>query len=132
MFAGILPVLLWFDELPTSGLDYFPQWRSNPAMLPLAEELAPKRDMILKDIQHLALASINAGFPLRTVQGPPVQVLPGRFIRTHGTWTWQPLFSDWTQYRRGQYAGLDGTLDGLRSGLPPSFLISLIHSLVLS
>ncbi|KAI0688308.1 hypothetical protein C8T65DRAFT_700590 [Cerioporus squamosus] len=133
LFAGILPILLMCDKLAApSGLEYIPQWHSNPAMLPYAETLAPMREAVLEDILHLAVGSINAGFPLRSVIGPPTRVLPGRFVRKHGAWTWQQLFSDWTQYRRGQHAGLDETLAGLRSGLPPSDLIELIHSLVLS
>ncbi|RDX52811.1 hypothetical protein OH76DRAFT_1344364 [Lentinus brumalis] len=132
LFVGILPTICILQEMPAAGVHYFPQFRSNPAMRPYAEKLAPVRDIVLKDILHLGVGSINAGFPLRCVLGPPEEVLPGRFVRSHGTWTWQQLFSDWSQYRRGQHRGLDETLDGLRSGLPPSALIDLIHSLVLS
>ncbi|TFK82136.1 hypothetical protein K466DRAFT_500833 [Polyporus arcularius HHB13444] len=132
LFVGILPTICILQEMPAAGVHYFPQFRSNPAMRPYAEKIAPVRDIVLKDILHLGVGSINAGFPLRCVLGPPEDVLPGRFVRSHGTWTWQQLFSDWSQYRRGQHRGLDETLDGLRSGLPPSALIDLIHSLVLS
>ncbi len=130
-YAGLLPIMTTFEGLEMGRLDYIPLFRCTPHLTPLAASLAPIRDILLKDIMHLAVGSINAGFPLRPISESSNKVFPGRFIRDHRTWTWHQLFSDWTQYRRGQHKGLDETLAGLRSGFPPSFLIDAAHFLML-
>ncbi|RDX52816.1 hypothetical protein OH76DRAFT_1344634 [Lentinus brumalis] len=133
LFAGILPVVFTFDELPAAAATiYIAQCHPNPGTRPFAEQLAPIRDTILEDLMHLGVDSINAGFSLRAVLGASEGVLPGHFVRSHGTWTWQQLFSDWSQYRRGQHTGLDQTIDKLRSGFTPSTLLEMFQCLVLS
>ncbi|RDX52841.1 hypothetical protein OH76DRAFT_129706 [Lentinus brumalis] len=132
LYAGLLPTVTTIDGIDMVRLDYLTQFHPNPSLAPLAACVAPVRDIVLEDILHLALGSINAGFPLRPEgSGPSQQFLPGHFVRDQFTHTWQPLFADWTQYRRGQHKGLDETLDGLRSGIPPSLLIRAVHCMIL-
>ncbi len=132
MYAGLLPAVTTIYGIDILQLDYLTQCHPNPQLAPLTERLAPVRDIVLEDILHLALGSINAGFPLRLEgSGSSRKILPGHFVRDHYTHTWRPLCADWTQYRRGQHKGLDETLDGLRSGLPPSLLTYAVLSMML-
>ncbi|RPD59234.1 hypothetical protein L226DRAFT_614064 [Lentinus tigrinus ALCF2SS1-7] len=126
LYAGVLPILVNVEGFELFQIIYIPQFHPNPAWLPSAAILAAGRDMILGDMLSLIRGSINEGFPLRSVGlNLHVPALPGTFVRNHGTWTWQALFSDWRLYRRGQHRGLDGTLATFRSNiLPPELMLS--------
>ncbi|KAI0695558.1 hypothetical protein C8T65DRAFT_584152, partial [Cerioporus squamosus] len=124
LFVGLLPALITIEGLDLTQFAYYPQFRTDPRLLPTAPSLDSVRHVILTDLFNLAVCSINEDFPMRSVTrdtGAPV--LPGRFVRSHGTWTWQPFCADWAQYRRGQHRSLDETLATLRSGFPPPELM---------
>ncbi|TFK88755.1 hypothetical protein K466DRAFT_520249 [Polyporus arcularius HHB13444] len=120
LFVGLLPALFTTEGLDMTQFVYYPQFRTDPRLAPTSPSLDPVRDAILADLLRLSVDSINEGFPLRQIRlNSLAPAFPGRFVRSHGTWTWEKFFDDYAQYRHGQHRGLDETLAAMRSGFPP-------------
>lgn len=131
LYAGLLPILVSVEGFSLSQTAYFPQFYPHPSWLPGAAILAEAgRDIVLDDMLSLIRGSINEGFPLRPLEHAPSEpALPGSFVRSNGTWMWQPLLPDWSKYRRGQHRGLDETLDTFQSGIASRELMLYFKSL---
>ncbi|TFK79144.1 hypothetical protein K466DRAFT_506076 [Polyporus arcularius HHB13444] len=129
LYAGVLPVIVNVEGFQLAQILYFPHFHPDPTTLTAGPILAAvRRHIVLQDILSLIHGSINEGFPLRPAADShfSTPALPGRFVRSQGTWQWQQLFSDWSQYRRGQHRGLDKTLVGMKGGFsPPEIMVAL-------
>ena len=78
---------------------------------PADARLTPSgRLLVLDDMLQFFMDSINGGFPLRRRDEKDFIAFPGKYVRGEGgKWTWQPLVTDWGQYRGGN-AALDAAL----------------------
>ena len=129
LYAGVLPVLISVAGLQLSQILYFPHFLPDPTSSPSEAILNAEQRIVAGDILHLVQSSVNAGFPIRQIgQEFSVPAVPGRYVRARGAWTWEKLFADWSDYRRGQHQGLDETLDGLTSGFSPRELMLAMKS----
>ncbi|KAI0700557.1 hypothetical protein C8T65DRAFT_728739, partial [Cerioporus squamosus] len=128
-YAGLLLVIVNVKGFQMAQILYFPHFRPGPTCVPAAAILAAAQPVVLQDVLGLIHGSINEGFPLRPVDDEfSAPALPGRFVRGHGGWSWQQLFPDWSQYRRGRHRGMDKTLDGMRTGFSPRELMLALRS----
>ncbi|PIL30620.1 hypothetical protein GSI_07322 [Ganoderma sinense ZZ0214-1] len=131
-YAGLLPVNVSVYGLNLTFVEFLPQFRpSSPTPL-LADGDA--KEALLENILALAMGSINAGIPLRPVEGSGPEgtllALPGRFVRGEsGSWTWRALFSTWEEYTRGEHGELDNLLDSLGFRHTPAEIMIAFNTL---
>ena len=112
-FVCVLPVRLVVEGVNTGRMLFYPLFRPETS----ADETPMEKVTILSDVLKWFMGSINAGFPLQLITHADNRVpLPGRFTRSHGSWTWGRFFSDWNEYRRGIHKGLDSAIDDLFLG----------------
>ncbi|TFK78952.1 hypothetical protein K466DRAFT_45778 [Polyporus arcularius HHB13444] len=115
-YVGSLPVC--FSVVGVVGVHHlrlYPQFRrpSNVSDPAIGDR---DKETLLEDAFMLFAGSIDFSYPLRELEGGsrPIAV-PGRVVRTRGGRSWQAMFTDWSEYRRGIHDGLDTILDLLRT-----------------
>ena len=124
-YAGLLPVRV--TVVGASGIN---QMKSLPLIRSQARCTRDPvmEERLVRDAVEYFKGSINAGFPLGEGRSDETLMHPGRLVRGNGNWTWQPLFADWADYRRGMHEGLDGVMDRLQlHGRTPDRLMAYLH-----
>ncbi|KAI0689024.1 hypothetical protein C8T65DRAFT_657537 [Cerioporus squamosus] len=60
---------------------------------------------LFSDMVVFLMRSMNRGFPLRASEESSRVGIPGRFVRSEGSWQWKPLFQSWDKYAPDQGKG---------------------------
>lgn len=131
-YTGLLAIRCFVQDTTYGSITFAPMHSYTPPLTPWFTHPTSNtpifsQTLILEDMIQFCMHSINSGFPLGCQPEQHIP-LPGRFSRVGGSWKWEPLFKDWSDYAPGQpgksHPGIDLAVSELQSGLGPRELIA--------
>lgn len=124
-YVGVLPVCFRVEGIEhVDVIRQYPRYR-RPSHVPEPVVGDLDKTRLIRDAFLFFAGSINSYFPLRADPANSQVGVPGHMVRNRGARSWQALFTNWREYRRGTHGGLDEVLDSLRTKLRPDVLMDI-------